>query len=338
MVEAYSSFRIADRSFVAYAKREIHSAVSGAAFSEMRIGEIDIVVSEICSNLIKHGKGGELLYRVDKSNTEAPVVEILCIDNGVGIPDVARVMKDGFSTSSTLGQGLGAIQRLSTFFEVFSIPGWGTVLYSCIHSAKQSVYTKPEKLNVTALCVPKHNETFCGDGCAVKKNDDYVQYFFGDGLGHGPAAHDAVKYAADFFSTTDEREPVDILKRMHQEVRKTRGLVATVASLDIKAETWRICGIGNIMTRIYKGIEYKNYLSYNGTIGLNIPTTMNSTSIPCEKNQRLIFCSDGIRSGWDITRYPAILRYSNAVLSAAIYKDFNRNTDDASVLIVGVNQ
>jgi anti-sigma regulatory factor (Ser/Thr protein kinase) len=337
MVSAFTSFYIADRSFVAYAKREIHNAVSGAAFSELRIGEIDIVVSEICSNLIKHGKGGELLFRVDTTDAESPFVDILCIDSGAGIADVGRVMKDGFSTSSTLGHGLGAIQRLSTVFEVFSIPGWGTVLYSCIHAARQTIYKKPDKLTIKGLCIPKSSETFCGDGYAVKKNEDFVQYFFGDGLGHGEAAHQAVKYAADSFLNTNETEPVDILRRMHQEVRKTRGLVGTIASLDVKADTWRICGIGNIMTRIYKGIEYKNYMSYNGTIGLNIPTTMNSTAIPCEKNQRLIFCSDGIRSGWDIAKFPSILRYSHAVLAAVIYKDFNRKTDDASVLIVGVN-
>lgn len=338
MDSAFTSFQISERSFVAYAKREIHNAANAGFFSEVRLAEIDITVSEICSNLIKHGKGGELLFRIDTTKYDNAVVELVCIDNGVGIADIGRVMKDGVSTSSTLGQGLGAIQRLSNVFEVFSIPGWGTILYCSLHSVKREDLPRPDKLSVKGMCIPKANETVCGDGYAIKKNGDFIQLFFGDGLGHGQAAHDAVLTAAEFFMESDETEPVEILRHMHERVRRTRGLVATTASLNVKADTWRICGIGNIMTRIYRGIEYKNYMAYNGTIGLNIPNTMNSTAISCEKNQRLIFCSDGIRSGWDITKYPSIMRYHHAILGAVIYKDFNRKTDDASVLIAGVNQ
>jgi hypothetical protein len=47
-------------------------------------------------------------------------------------------------------------------------------------------------------------------------------------------------------------------------------------------------------------------------------------------------CSDGIQTRWDLNRYPAILKYDSTVLAAAIYKDFTRGNDDASVLIAKV--
>jgi hypothetical protein len=74
-------------------------------------------------------------------------------------------------------------------------------------------------------------------------------------------------------------------------------------------------------------------MPYNGIIGLNIPGTMNYTVIPAEKNQQLIMCSDGLRSRWDVSKYPSILKYDSMLLAAALYKDFNRRTDDSSVFI-----
>lgn len=77
-------------------------------------------------------------------------------------------------------------------------------------------------------------------------------------------------------------------------------------------------------------------MGYNGVVGMNIPKTLNNSIVPAEKNQRLIMCSDGIRSGWDLSKYPGILRYDNAIIAASILKDFSRKTDDTSVLVASI--
>src|SRR6202012_4726554 len=104
-------------------------------------------------------------------------------------------------------------------------------------------------------------------------------------------------------------EPSEILRYIHADVKKTRGLVATVVTLDTKEKDIKICGVGNIATRIYNGIVLKNNMSYNGIVGLNIPTTLNNTMTPMEKYQTIVLCSDGITTRWDIMKYPAILKY-----------------------------
>jgi hypothetical protein len=114
-------------------------------------------------------------------------------------------------------------------------------------------------------------------------------------------------------------------------------LVATVAILDRKKLEWRVCGIGNILTRLYHGISYKNYMSYNGTVGLNIPTSLNNSVFPAERNQQLIMSSDGIRTRWDLAKFPSILKFDTMILAASIFKEFNRATDDSSILIAKVN-
>ncbi len=104
-------FNAEDRSYFAILKKEIHNLVSAAEFSTKRTGEVDIVVAEMTSNLIKHAGGGELLVKIctEENNT---AIEIISIDNGPGIQDPKQMTKDGISTSNTLGQGLGAMQRL----------------------------------------------------------------------------------------------------------------------------------------------------------------------------------------------------------------------------------
>jgi anti-sigma regulatory factor (Ser/Thr protein kinase) len=335
MDKNFTTYRIEERSFVAYLKREIHNEILKSTFSEGRAGEIDIIVSEICSNLIKHAGSGEILYRV-QAEKEDTTFEILSIDQGPGIADVARMMRDGVSTTSTLGHGLGAIERLSNTFNIYSLADWGTIVYSKV--ATQKTLSKKEnlQLEVRGLCTCKARETFCGDGYQIKQTADDIRIFFGDGLGHGPNAYHAVRTAAEFFFESHETNPVEMIREMHEKVRKTRGLVATIAILNRKQNEWNICGVGNILTRIYQGVSYKNYMPYNGAIGLNIPTSLNFSVIPAERNQLLIMASDGIKTRWDITKFQSILKYDNMILAGAIYKDFNRGTDDASVLTAKV--
>lgn len=338
MDKIFTSYSIEDRSYIAYLKREIHKEVTAGNFTEQRAGEIDIIVSEICSNLIKYAASGEVLYRVEHTADNESCFEIIAMDKGPGIPDVSRVMRDGVSTGSTLGQGLGALERLSDTFNIYSIPDWGTIVYSRVTTLKNGFVRKENfDLDIRGLVVAKPREVGCGDLYRVKRTNTDVRVFLGDGLGHGKFAQEAVQVASDFFFGTDESNPVDIIREMHEKVRRTRGLVGTIGILDRKMNVWRICGVGNILTRLYQGIVYKNYMAYNGTIGLNIPKSLNASTLPAERNQYLVMCSDGIRSRWDLTKFQSILKYDNMIMAASIYKDYNRGTDDSSILISKVS-
>src|SRR3569833_1136666 len=92
-------FTVADRSYFAIIKKEIHQAAIDANFTNYKVGEIDIIVAELVSNLIKHAKGGFLLVKL----LENDGMEIISIDNGPGIQDVSRMVQDGVSTKNTLG-------------------------------------------------------------------------------------------------------------------------------------------------------------------------------------------------------------------------------------------
>ena len=334
--QIHRAFKANDRSYFAILKKEIHALAVSARFSARKVGEIDIIVAELTSNLSKHAGGGQVLVKVLEEHG-VPGIEIVGIDSGPGMSDVSRMMPDGVSTKNTLGHGLGAMKRLSDLFQIYSLKDWGTVMLIRVFEKERPAQGKPPKIDFKSIIVPKPGEVESGDGFYCTSDRHYLKLFLGDGLGHGPAAARAVAVAGDSFSASRQTDPVEIIREINTSVKKTRGLVGTVAVFDLKAKQWRICGVGNILTKIMSLSASKNYVAYNGIIGLNVPNTLNAQQIPYESGQHLIMCSDGLRSRWDILRYPSILRYDPTILAGVLLKDFARHTDDMSAVVCKLN-
>lgn len=327
-------FTVADRSYFALLKKEIHVLAVKAGFSETKVGEIDIIVAELVSNLIKHANGGRLLVKlVKQQNIDG--IEIISIDNGDGIADVNKMMADGMSTTNTLGHGLGAIKRLSDVFQVYSQKGWGTILLSRVF--KEELPFSRRSNEIRAIIVPKPGEEKCGDGFYCRMTSESVRLFLGDGLGHGAEAAVAVNAAMQAFRFNNEESATDVVRELHLSVKKTRGLVGTVALYVKNEKKWKICGVGNIATRIINGIEMRSSMAYNGIIGYNMPTSMKDQEVQAENAQVLLLCSDGIKTKWDLVKYPGILKHDLSILAAVIFKDQARFTDDMSVVAVRLN-
>ena len=60
--QPFVRYDIVHQSYVALVKRDIHKAAT-AVFSVARVGVIDLITSELTSNIVKHAGSGELLYR-----------------------------------------------------------------------------------------------------------------------------------------------------------------------------------------------------------------------------------------------------------------------------------
>lgn len=331
-------FTVADRSYFALLKKEIHALAINMGFGSEKAGKVDIVVAELVSNLVKHANGGHLLVKQIKDFRQGEGIELVSMDNGRGIPDLKRMMQDGVSTKNTLGHGLGSIQRLSDKCEIYTQKDWGTIILSRLFKDDNASPARTtEKVEISSLVIPKPGEQLCGDGVYYKLTKEKLKLFVGDGLGHGPEAAKAVGEAIQVFKNSQEDSPVDIIRQVHHSVRKTRGLVASVAVFNFKEKKWRICGVGNVAIKVHSFVNAKNYVSHNGIIGHNIPNTMKDQEVPYEPHQTLIFCSDGIKTRWELFKYPGILKNDLSVLTAALYKDHTRNTDDASVVAVKIN-
>src|SRR4029077_9360317 len=134
------------------------------------LGRLAIAVTEAATNIIRHAERGVIILRMLISRTN-PAVEMLALDNGPGIPDVTRAMRDGFSTSGTAGHGLGGIQRLADVFEIYSQRDQGTALVARIGD-RQRPLERDEHVasledRVGVVCVPLRGETECGDAWQI---------------------------------------------------------------------------------------------------------------------------------------------------------------------------
>jgi anti-sigma regulatory factor (Ser/Thr protein kinase) len=326
----YRNFRAEDRSFFSLIKKDIHQIVVSAGFDENRAGKVDIIVSELTSNLGKHADGGRILAGMS-SDANGEYFEVVSLDDGPGIADLSRVLSDGYSSTGTLGHGLGSVRRLSDHSDLYSLKGWGTIVTARIYKIEPQ--HRKKGLDCQGLNVPKPGEHVSGDGFCIQETPEGFRLLIADGLGHGPEAHAAVEKACEAFCASSETSPTDTIRYIHERIRKTRGIVGMVVLFDRAAGKWNIAGVGNIAARWMGYNNSRTYVSYNGIIGFNIPGTMNDQVLSLEEFHQFIACSDGIRSRWDLAKFPGIGHHDGMIIASAIYKEFVRGNDDTSVIV-----
>ncbi|MFT2010664.1 ATP-binding protein [Pontibacter sp. 13R65] len=334
----HQSFLLPNRSYANIVKRDITRIAESYGFSPAEVGKVNIIVSEMVSNLQKHtAQGGEILIKqIDKTG-----IEIICLDNGPGMADAVRTQEDGYSSVGTAGEGLGAIKRQSHEFDIFSQPGLGTILLSRLYKGHyQPSPLAKSRFEVAAVMVPKPSEFACGDNYVAlqRGNDCYLIAL--DGLGHGPNAQEASTEAAKVFLTYATQDPSVVLRNIHEAIRKTRGSVGTVAQLSIGKNQISFCGVGNISGKIFSidgpfltNASSRNIMAYNGILGHNVPSSFSTQVDTWNKSKLLVLHSDGIKSRWDISKYTNLHRRDASIIAAIIYRDFCRQTDDTLVLV-----
>ena len=119
--------RVEDASAVPACRKAVQVMAERLRFPAARTGQLALAVTEAASNLHKHAEQGSLLLCVNRDGPQ-PGINLVTIDAGPGVRDVGAAVRDGHSTAGTLGIGLGAIQRLADFADLYSRPGHGTAL------------------------------------------------------------------------------------------------------------------------------------------------------------------------------------------------------------------
>jgi len=88
---------------------------------------IATAISELARNIVSYARRGEITLKiVDASGRQG--ISVIASDDGPGIPDIRQALRDGFSTSGSLGLGLPGVRRLMDEFEITSQPGRGTIV------------------------------------------------------------------------------------------------------------------------------------------------------------------------------------------------------------------
>jgi len=326
------SFEILEHSQITEMRRIVCAFARSLEFDETQIGKLGIAVSEAAENILKHAGGGEFLVRsVDCEGISG--IELLAVDSGPGMDDIAGSMKDSYSAGGTLGIGLGAIKRLSSFFDIYSVPGRGTAVLFRLWSKTLPYPLKPRRLEVGVVGVPKQGEEITGDGWMVHQQIDRSVVAVVDGLGHGILAADAASEALRAIREHVTLEPKQILEKVHRALKSTRGAAVAVAEFLFGERIIHFCGVGNITAKIVTHDKYTSMVSFSGTAGYELrkveQVKYNLLSGNPDPFFLLVMHTDGLSAHC----YPGLLSRHPSMVSGMLYRDFKkRNNDDITVL------
>lgn len=96
-------------------------------FSSVDATLIATAISELARNIVSYARSGKILLRRVQGSSRVGIL-VVASDEGPGIPDVQQALRDGFSTSGSLGLGLPGVRRLMDEFTITSQPGRGTTV------------------------------------------------------------------------------------------------------------------------------------------------------------------------------------------------------------------
>jgi serine/threonine-protein kinase RsbT len=105
-------------------RRRVRELAAQLGFTLVDQTKIVTAASELARNTIIHGGGGDM--RLETLNGPRNGLRLTFEDQGPGIVDISLALRDGFTTGSGLGLGLGGSKRLMSEFEISSRPGEGT--------------------------------------------------------------------------------------------------------------------------------------------------------------------------------------------------------------------
>jgi negative regulator of sigma-B (phosphoserine phosphatase) len=156
-----------------------------------------------------------------------------------------------------------------------------------------------------------------------------------DGLGHGDEAADAAAAAAEILTAHAGEAPQALLQRCHESLRRTRGVVVTLAWFDLAAGTMTWTGVGNVEGRLVRARgdlpgRHDSPVVFGGVVGYQLPRVKPAT-VALEPGDTVVFATDGISPDFSPSLTAGL---EPQVLADRILDRHARASDDALAVVV----
>jgi serine/threonine-protein kinase RsbT len=112
---------------IVVARQKGRALATELGFSSGDATLVATAISELARNIVSYARKGQISLQI-VNGEDRQGLSIVASDNGPGIPDVRQALRDGFSTSGSLGLGLPGVRRLMDEFQITSVPGRGTTV------------------------------------------------------------------------------------------------------------------------------------------------------------------------------------------------------------------
>jgi hypothetical protein len=266
-----------------------------------------------------------MLLRIARGSGR-PGVEMVTIDAGPGMRDAGAALRDGHSTSGSLGIGLGAIQRLADYYDLYSVPGRGTALV-----ARFWAEPHPGRVPCAGLVRPMSGESECGDVFGAAEAGGVVTGVLCDGLGHGPLAASAAAAGVAAVLGVPAAEPAALVERAHRAMAHTRG--GAIGVVQVAGAAVRFAGLGNIAAVILSGPTRKGMLSVPGIAG-HQARSIRQFAYTAPPGAAIVLHSDGITARWEAASFPGLSARDPLMVAAALLGQAGTHRDDAGLLVL----
>jgi serine phosphatase RsbU (regulator of sigma subunit) len=158
-----------------------------------------------------------------------------------------------------------------------------------------------------------------------------------DGIGHGEEAGAAAKAAVYLLKASADEPVISLVQKCHENLRLTRGIVLSLASIDPVHGMMTWIAVGNIQGVLMRsgakrGIVEHELLQRAGLVGSNLPALQGAV-LPIAQGDTVIFATDGIRS--EFTKSLSALEPPQRAADR-ILEQYCRGNDDALVLVARI--
>ena len=117
----------ADQDIVA-ARQKGRALATELGFSPSDSTLIATAISELARNIVSYARRGEIVLETTSKSGGRQGDVVVARDQGPGIPNIDQALRDGYSSSGSLGLGLPGVRRLMDEFEITSEVGRGTTV------------------------------------------------------------------------------------------------------------------------------------------------------------------------------------------------------------------
>ena len=183
--------------------------------------------------------------------------------------------------------------------------------------------------------LPLASERESGDLHLVKVSGWGALVAVVDGAGHGAVAAAAARLAVDTLTQADGHSIAELMRRCHDELKGTRGVVMSIASLDGRENQMTWLGVGNVVGILVRRLGgappvCDEIVLRSGTVGYRLPS-LRAAALPVSPGDTLVLATDGIRADFSES---VNLDDPPSEIAERICAEYGKGTDDGLVLVV----
>ncbi|OOZ38415.1 hypothetical protein BOW53_15650 [Solemya pervernicosa gill symbiont] len=323
---------VADDSSQVLLRSKLRAVSRRMGFGDTVRERMELVCNEMATNQLKYANGGQIqLWEMSNGH---PSLDLFALDYGEGIADLDVAHEDGYTTSGTMGKGLGAIARLSHESGIYSVrrgevhdaPWHGTASWARFYDNKEFA---PHSTEVGVHLRAYHDDIHNGDAITYRSESGRLRWIHLDGLGHGVEAASVVEGVGALIDEIDEMD--ELLETIGRRLQGTRGAVAILGEVDEHGMAM-LSGVGDMAASVISDAERRSATFAPGVLG-HAYRKSELWQHQLADGACVVTASDGLRRSWSEKSFPGLWSLHPQLIALLLGNVVSRTSDDKSVFV-----